>query len=82
MKEPWLPSVLPSLPALADLETTLEKFETAKSLGRVTNPDETPIHICGFTGCFRLFPSRDRVLAHRKRDHESSEEDSIITWNK
>jgi hypothetical protein len=40
MKEPWLPSVLPSLPALADLETTLEKLETAKSLGRVTNPDE------------------------------------------
>ncbi|KAK7064378.1 Arginyl-tRNA synthetase [Favolaschia claudopus] len=42
----------------------------------------TPLFICAFTGCNRLFPSRDRLMTHRKRDHQNSEEtDRIITWN-
>ncbi|KAF5385431.1 hypothetical protein D9757_005441 [Collybiopsis confluens] len=32
--------------------------------------------------CFKLFPSRERLAMHRKREHrEESSEESIITWN-
>ncbi|KAI0673368.1 hypothetical protein C8Q78DRAFT_621684 [Trametes maxima] len=31
--------------------------------------------------CYRLFPSRDRVMLHRKRDHDSEDQEDIITWN-
>lgn len=42
----------------------------------------TPIFICGVEDCYKLFPSRERVMAHRKRDHDSEEEaqEEIITW--
>jgi hypothetical protein len=31
--------------------------------------------------CNRLFPSRERLIFHRKRDHDSEEDRDIITWN-
>jgi hypothetical protein len=31
--------------------------------------------------CNRLFPSRERLMFHRKRDHESEDDADIITWN-
>ncbi|ESK98101.1 hypothetical protein Moror_427 [Moniliophthora roreri MCA 2997] len=78
---PVLPSVLPQSPAVADNATTRGQFEAAQGLAKVTSPQETPLYICGFQDCFRLFPSRDRVMAHRKRDHDSEDDDKIITWN-
>ncbi|SJL05591.1 uncharacterized protein ARMOST_08947 [Armillaria ostoyae] len=92
-------SVLPPQPALSDLSTTREDLEAAKTLAKVTSPPETPLFICACqgtvliyivdaqviydTGCFRLFPSRDRVTAHRKRDHLDTPDDdsTVITWN-
>ncbi|EIW86888.1 hypothetical protein CONPUDRAFT_44783 [Coniophora puteana RWD-64-598 SS2] len=44
-------------------------------------PCRTPIYICAFTGCNRLFPNRDRLMFHRKRDHESEDTSAIVTWN-
>ncbi|KLO14654.1 hypothetical protein SCHPADRAFT_300589 [Schizopora paradoxa] len=42
----------------------------------------TPIFICAFSSCHRLFPSRDRLIAHRKRDHSTEDgENHVITWN-
>ncbi|KAI6007181.1 hypothetical protein EDD15DRAFT_2565893 [Pisolithus albus] len=42
----------------------------------------TPIYICAFQGnCNRLFPSRERVMLHRKRDHDSGDDRDILTWN-
>ncbi|KAI0066488.1 hypothetical protein BV25DRAFT_1820445, partial [Artomyces pyxidatus] len=76
---PKLPSVLPSQPAIQDATTT--KDQIASGLARVTNPSETPIFICAFDDCNRLFPSRDRLMMHRKRDHDSEDVDHIITWN-
>ncbi|KAH7930540.1 hypothetical protein BV22DRAFT_1000261 [Leucogyrophana mollusca] len=74
-----LPSVLPSKPALQDTTTTPDQLQTG--LARVTSSAETPIFICGFKACNRLFPSRDRVMFHRKRDHDSEDDSAIITWN-
>ncbi|KAI0046600.1 hypothetical protein FA95DRAFT_1349114 [Auriscalpium vulgare] len=76
---PKLPSVLPSQPAIQDGISTKEQIATGAA--RVTNPSETPIFICAFDECNRLFPSRDRVMMHRKRDHNSERDDHIITWN-
>ncbi|KAH7914795.1 hypothetical protein BJ138DRAFT_1123285 [Hygrophoropsis aurantiaca] len=76
-----LPSVLPPKPALQDTTTTPDQLQAANGLARVTNPTETPIFICGFESCDRLFPSRDRVMFHRKRDHDSEDDSLIITWN-
>ncbi|KAI9461180.1 hypothetical protein F5148DRAFT_983118 [Russula earlei] len=76
---PQLPSVLPWQPAVQDVSTRKEEIETG--LAKATNPAETPIFICAFTDCNRLFPSRERVMMHRKRDHDSEEEGEIITWN-
>lgn len=33
------------------------------------------------TDCNRLFPSRDRIMFHRKRDHDTEDDKDIITWN-
>ncbi|KAA1468073.1 hypothetical protein DENSPDRAFT_833256 [Dentipellis sp. KUC8613] len=76
---PKLPSVLPSRPALQDVTTTPDQIAT--SVARVTNPSETPIFICALKDCARLFPSRDRLMLHRKRDHDSEDDGDIITWN-
>ncbi|KAJ7107613.1 hypothetical protein C8R43DRAFT_905671 [Mycena crocata] len=76
-----LPSVLPSRPAVSDVSTTPEQLQAALALGRVTSPKETPVFICAFPDCFRLFPSRERVMGHRKRDHNSEDTDRVITWN-
>ncbi|RDB29529.1 hypothetical protein Hypma_015721 [Hypsizygus marmoreus] len=79
---PSLPSILPSQPALQDITTTPEQLQAALNLGKVTSPEQTPIFICDLDRCLRLFPTRDRVMLHRKRDHNGSTDDShIITWN-
>ncbi|PAV22461.1 arginyl-tRNA synthetase [Pyrrhoderma noxium] len=77
--QPTLPSVLPSCPAMQDTNTTAEQINSG--LGRVTTPTETPIYICAYAKCNRLFPSRDRLVNHRKRDHNSDEMEHIISWN-
>ena len=34
------------------------------------------------SACLRLFPSRDRLAAHRKRDHDTDDAyESVLTWN-
>ncbi|KAL1951461.1 hypothetical protein VTO73DRAFT_610 [Trametes versicolor] len=76
---PTLPSVLPSAPALQDVDTTPEQVSGGHA--RVTNPTDTPVFICAMQNCYRLFPSRDRVLQHRKREHDSDDQEDIITWN-
>ncbi|KAJ6509347.1 hypothetical protein C8R47DRAFT_1208532 [Mycena vitilis] len=76
-----LPSVLPSRPALADVDTTPEDLIAAQGRAKVTSPKETPLFICALSDCFRLFPSRDRLMTHRKRDHDSEDTDLVITWN-
>ncbi|KAG7450708.1 uncharacterized protein BT62DRAFT_1001503 [Guyanagaster necrorhizus] len=76
-------SVLPPQPALNDVSTTREDLEAATALAKVTSPPETPLFICAYQGCFRLFPTRDRVTTHRKREHPDLPDDdsSVITWN-
>ncbi|KAF8846206.1 hypothetical protein BDN67DRAFT_939813 [Paxillus ammoniavirescens] len=76
---PRLPSVLKSRPATQDTTATLAEIEAGH--GRVTSPAETPIFICAFQDCNRLFPSRERVMLHRKRDHDSEDDRDILTWN-
>lgn len=38
---------------------------------------------CFMVECFRLFPSHDRLVAHRKTAHDTNDDDRehIITWN-
>ncbi|RPD82329.1 hypothetical protein L226DRAFT_528507 [Lentinus tigrinus ALCF2SS1-7] len=79
LQHPKLPYVLPSVPAVQDADTTSEQVNAGTA--RVTNPTETPIYICAMQNCNRLFPSRDRLMAHRKRDHDTEDQDDIITWN-
>ncbi|KAI0308282.1 hypothetical protein B0F90DRAFT_1807503 [Multifurca ochricompacta] len=79
MTRPKLPSVLQSQAAVQDVSTTKDQINTG--LAKATNPSETPIFICAFTGCNRLFPSRERIMSHRKRDHDSEDDGNIITWN-
>ena len=32
--------------------------------------------------CLRLFPSRDRLATHRKRDHDTDDAyEGVLTWN-
>ncbi|KAH9960796.1 hypothetical protein BGW80DRAFT_1182080 [Lactifluus volemus] len=77
---PKLPSVLPSQPAVQDVSTTKDQINTG--LARATNPQSvTPIFICALNDCNRLFPSRERIMLHRKRDHDSEDDKSIISWN-
>ncbi|GLB35975.1 putative zinc finger [Lyophyllum shimeji] len=78
---PSLPSLLPHKPALQDIDTTPEQLQAALDLAKVTSPDQTPIYICAFQNCFRLYPTRDRLMLHRKRDHDSQDDSLIITWN-
>ncbi|PIL31721.1 transcription factor [Ganoderma sinense ZZ0214-1] len=78
-QHPKLPSVLPVVPAVQDVTTTAEQVNSG--MARITNPTETPIYICAMDNCYRLFPSRDRVMAHRKRDHDTEDREEIITWN-
>ncbi|KAI0803325.1 hypothetical protein BC629DRAFT_1493520 [Irpex lacteus] len=77
--QPSLPSVLPSVPALQDVNTTPQQIQAG--LARVTNPSETPIFICALEKCNRLFPSKDRLMAHRKAAHNTDDDGDIITWN-
>ncbi|EKM61293.1 uncharacterized protein PHACADRAFT_63025, partial [Phanerochaete carnosa HHB-10118-sp] len=74
-----LPSVLPSAPALQDVATTPQQVNAG--VARVTNPSETPIFICALDECNRLFPSRDRLMAHRRAAHATDDDGDIITWN-
>ncbi|KZP31150.1 hypothetical protein FIBSPDRAFT_945185 [Athelia psychrophila] len=74
-----LPSTLPSKIALQDVTTAPDKLQS--SLARVTSPAETPLWICGVPDCHRLFPSRERIMQHRKQNHGSEEDRDIITWN-
>ncbi|KAJ2932682.1 hypothetical protein H1R20_g4417, partial [Candolleomyces eurysporus] len=79
-----LPSVLPSGPALQDLSAAQSDLDAAAVLGKVTTPEQTPIFICALSDCNKLFPSRDRVMQHRKRDHpdlDPTDDSHIITWN-
>ncbi|KAJ7900154.1 hypothetical protein B0H14DRAFT_3423552 [Mycena olivaceomarginata] len=92
-----LPSVLTSHASVSDVTTTADDLNAAQGRAKVTSPKETPLFICALPGkdsalrrvldlflppdCFRLFPSRDRVMTHRKRDHNSDETDHVITWN-
>ncbi|KAI0027319.1 hypothetical protein K488DRAFT_61967, partial [Vararia minispora EC-137] len=76
---PKLPSTLPSQPALHDDVTTAEQL--TKLAGRATNPSETAIFVCAFAECYRLYPSRERLMMHRKRDHDSEDDGRIVTWN-
>ncbi|TFK36887.1 hypothetical protein BDQ12DRAFT_686035 [Crucibulum laeve] len=78
---PSLPSLLPSNPAFQDTTSTPEQLIAAEKLGKVTSPEQTPIFICAFTECNRLFPSRERLMVHRKREHSSEDDTLIITWN-
>ncbi|KAI6031566.1 hypothetical protein BKA83DRAFT_671508 [Pisolithus microcarpus] len=79
MDGPRLPSILKSAPAIQDATSTVVQINTGH--GRVTIPEETPIYICAFQDCNRLFPSRERVMLHRKRDHDSGDDRDILTWN-
>ncbi|KAJ7932583.1 hypothetical protein B0H13DRAFT_2307723 [Mycena leptocephala] len=81
MSQALLPSVLSSRPAVSDVTTTAEDVLAAQGRAKVTSPKETPLFICAFQECFRLFPSRDRLMTHRKRDHDSDDTDHVITWN-
>jgi len=76
---PTLPSVLPSTPALQDVTTTAQQIMAG--LGRVTNPNETPIFICALSACNRLFPSKERLMVHRQNAHNTTNDSDIITWN-
>jgi len=76
-----LPSVLRPEPAVRDTKTTAEEIK-ANGVGRLASPADTPIFICGLDSCWRLFPSRDRLAAHRKRDHDTDDAyESVLTWN-
>ncbi|KAF9076094.1 hypothetical protein BDP27DRAFT_1255917 [Rhodocollybia butyracea] len=75
-----LPSVLPARPALSDIHTTSQQVKELKT-AKVTTPQETAIFICALQDCHKLFPSRERLMAHRKREHSSDDESNIITWN-
>ncbi|XP_006454010.1 hypothetical protein AGABI2DRAFT_189333 [Agaricus bisporus var. bisporus H97] len=81
MSPPDLPSVLPPSDAVPDTVTTLDQINAAERNGKITDPDQTPIYICALQDCFRLYPSLDRLMLHRKRDHNSDTATDIITWN-
>ncbi|KXN86786.1 hypothetical protein AN958_09667 [Leucoagaricus sp. SymC.cos] len=95
MPPPDLPSILPPTEGVPDSEplyqwihvyssfvaiTTLEQIVAAEQNGKITDPDQTPIYICALQDCFRLYPNHDRLMAHRKRDHNLDSTADIITW--
>ncbi|KIJ46384.1 hypothetical protein M422DRAFT_226680 [Sphaerobolus stellatus SS14] len=77
---PQLPSVLPCSPGLHDGEMTEAQLNS--TVGRITSPEETPIFICAYDRCYRLFPSQEKLLIHKKRDHASDDpHNDVLTWN-
>ncbi|KAL1737552.1 hypothetical protein EV714DRAFT_266353 [Schizophyllum commune] len=76
-----LPSVLPSKPAVRDISSTKEDIEKAAKLGKATNPQETALFICAYADCKRLYPNRERLMNHRRRDHKTEDDGDILTWN-
>lgn len=76
-----LPSMLPPSDAIPDSTTTLDQIVAAENNAKLTDPLQTPICICALDNCYRLYPNRDRLMAHRKRDHGSDSAVDIITWN-
>ncbi|KAF9448169.1 hypothetical protein P691DRAFT_622935, partial [Macrolepiota fuliginosa MF-IS2] len=78
---PDLPSLLPPSEGVQDTTTTLEQILAAEQNGKITEPEQTPIYICALQDCFRLYPNYDRLMAHRKRDHNTDSNADIITWN-
>ncbi|KAG5734054.1 hypothetical protein E4T56_gene15487, partial [Termitomyces sp. T112] len=77
---PLLPSVLQPTPALSDVDTTPQQMAAARDLATVTSPDQTPIYICALPNCWRLYPTQERLMLHRKREHETQDTDQIIRW--
>ncbi|KAF8598050.1 hypothetical protein BDV93DRAFT_527028 [Ceratobasidium sp. AG-I] len=75
-----LPTHLRATPALSDIKTTADDLKNM--VGRASTPEDTPIYVCTIEGCNKLFPSRDRLGVHRKRDHNSDDTtNNILTWN-
>ncbi|KAM6498464.1 hypothetical protein JOM56_006412 [Amanita muscaria] len=81
MPPPTLPSILPSQPAVQDAETTPEQLEAALGLSKVTTPAETAIFICEMPECYRLYPTLERLVGHRRREHGSAGTELVVTWN-
>ncbi|VDB87505.1 unnamed protein product [Peniophora sp. CBMAI 1063] len=78
--QPKLPSRLPSQPAVRDATTTAEQLQQPL-IGRATNPNETAIFICAYADCNRLYPNRERLMMHRRRDHQTEDGGQVVTWN-
>ncbi|PVF94503.1 hypothetical protein CPB86DRAFT_713142 [Serendipita vermifera] len=67
---------------LKDVTTSQEEI-AANGVGRKATPQDTPIFICQLDGCNRLYPSRERLAVHRKRDHISDDAyTAVLTWNR
>jgi len=78
-----LPTTLPARPVLPDPEV-IEKQEGVfeGSVGRLATPTDTPIFICTLNGCNRLYPSRERLGMHRRKDHASEDlSNHLLTWD-
>ncbi|KDQ19876.1 hypothetical protein BOTBODRAFT_380526 [Botryobasidium botryosum FD-172 SS1] len=76
------PDTLMGRVVLSDNVSTAEDIKNAAGLSRVATPTDTAIYICNFDQCYRLFPTRDRLAFHRKRDHKTDDSHSdVITWN-
>ncbi|KAF8329132.1 uncharacterized protein EI90DRAFT_1451978 [Cantharellus anzutake] len=59
---------------------TIESIQGA--VGTRATPQSTAIFICTMNDCHRLFPSRIRLGAHRRRDHGTEDTDSkVVTWD-
>lgn len=66
-----------------------------KSVGDLTNPRDTPIFICTLSSsglessslCYRLFPSEQKLRAHRAKDHAATDTgqpldgNQVISWS-
>ncbi|KAK7695009.1 hypothetical protein QCA50_002197 [Cerrena zonata] len=76
--QPALPSVLPSSPAFQDITSTPEQINPNEL---VASPSQLNIYICALQDCNRLFPSRERLMTHRKNVHNSEDDSNILTWN-
>jgi len=70
--------------ALRDVRTTKEEIDATAStsgVGRRATPQDTPIFFCELNSCYRLFPSRARLQAHRIRDHNTQDAlTSVLTY--
>lgn len=69
---------------LKDVTTTKEEIAAAtgtNGVGRKATPQDTPIFVCELNACYRLFPSRARLQAHRVRDHNTQDAySSVLTY--